>query len=384
MAVSDRSVFFNQSTAPLSPFADTSAVQTFHQQLRSYKPTPLVPLEGIAKELGVKSVFLKDEGNRLGLPSFKILGASWGVYRALVSRLGLPQDSLLTDIAQAAQQRGIVLFAATEANHGRAVAAMAKILNLPAHIYVPSTVNGADIGLIYEAGAKVILTEPHYDDAIVEAFSASRSTQGGLLIQDSSFDGYEQIPAWIVEGYSTLLTEIKQQLSEQGLNSTLIVSPVGVGSLARAVVSHCKAKGRQCRFMSVEPDNAPCLHQNPRSGQSVPIHASKFATIMDGLNCGTVSKEAFGDLQPGVDVSVIVSNIESHQAVLFLEDVGVRIGPCGAATLAALWKLRAAEATQPRRFLSDEAVVVLLGTESHRRYQVPVLHQNVSAPDTVT
>ncbi|SPO07312.1 related to diaminopropionate ammonia-lyase [Cephalotrichum gorgonifer] len=384
MTVSDdHSIFFNQSTTPLSPLADTSSVQTFHQQLRSYEPTPLVPLEGVAKELGVRSVFLKDEGNRLGLPSFKILGASWGTYRALASRLGLPRDSPLADVSRAARQRGIVLFAATEGNHGRAVAAMARILNLPAHIYVPSTVNGADVRLIREEGAKVILTGSHYDDAIAEAFSASKSTDGGLLVQDNSFEGYEQIPAWIVEGYSTLLTEVGQQLSEQGLDSTLIVSPVGVGSLAHAVVSYCKAEGRQkCRVMSVEPDTAPCLHQSLRSGQPVPIRASETATIMDGLNCGTVSKEAFGDLRAGVDVSVVVSDIEAHQAVMFLEDVGVRIGPCGAATLAGLWKLGAAEVAQPRGFLSEDAVVVLLGTEGQRKYRVPVRHEDVSAAAT--
>ncbi|KAH6640444.1 diaminopropionate ammonia-lyase family protein [Chaetomium tenue] len=379
MTVPDQSVFFNQSTAPLPPSADTSQIQTFHRQLPSYAPTPLIPLEGVAKKLGVKSVFLKDESNRLGLPSFKILGASWGTYRALVSQLGLSQDLPLTDVAQAAHKNRIALFAATEGNHGRAVAAMAKMLNLPAHIYLPSTVSPADVKLIAQEGAEVILVESHYDDAISKAFSAAASTEGGLLVQDNSFEGYEQIPACIVEGYSTLLTEVSQQLSEQGLDAaTLIVSPVGVGSLAHAVVAHCKGKGRQCRVMSVEPDSAPCLHHSLKAGRSVPIDTSK-ASIMDGLNCGTVSMAAFKDLQAGVDISVVVSDIESHQAVQFLKEAGVGIGPCGAATLAALWKLRDAETIQSRGFLSEDAAIVLLGTEGQREYQVPVPNSNVGA-----
>lgn len=151
------------------------------------------------------------------------------------------------------------------------------------------------------------------------------------MVQDNSFEGYQQIPAWILEGYSTLLTEVNQQLSEKGLDTaTLMVSPVGVGSLAHAVVAHCKGKGRQCSVMSVEPDTAPCLHHSLKAGRSVPIDTSNTASIMDGLNCGTVSMAAFKDLQAGVDISVVASDMESHQAVQFLKEAGVGIG--------ALWR----------------------------------------------
>ncbi|CAI0655674.1 unnamed protein product, partial [Colletotrichum noveboracense] len=211
MASGRRSVYINPRAGALGRDIDTSAVQAFHRQLPSFARTPLISLDALARDLGVKAVFLKDESNRLGLPAFKILGASWGTYRAITAHLALPADTPLDDVAQAAQKNSVSLYAATEGNHGRAVAFMARILGIAAHIYVPRSVNGDAATLIASEGAHVVVSDSHYDDAVLEAWRTSKSVPGGLLIQDNAFEGYEQIPAWIVEGYSTLVVEAEQQ-----------------------------------------------------------------------------------------------------------------------------------------------------------------------------
>ncbi|GKT52219.1 diaminopropionate ammonia-lyase [Colletotrichum spaethianum] len=367
MAHGRRSVYLNDKLGKVSPIANGSLAQVFHQQLPSFARTPLVSLDEFAQELGVKAVYLKDESNRLGLPAFKILGASWGTYRAITTELNLPADLSLDQVAKAAQQHSISLYAATEGNHGRAVAAMAKILGIPAHIYIPSSVADETVKRIAAEGAVVIVTDSHYDEAVLEAWKAAASTAGGLLIQDNAFEGYEQIPAWIVEGYSTLVLEAEQQVADKGLKPTLMVTPVGVGSLAHAVVSHCKSGGRDCAVLSVEPDTAPCLWTSLMAGKPVSVHTSR--TVMEGLNCGTVSLTAFDDLQAGIDASATVSDFEAHEAVEYLRNNGVKSGPCGGATVAALRRL--AEVSPRPSFLSKDAVVVLLNTEGQRNYKTP-------------
>jgi diaminopropionate ammonia-lyase family len=376
MAQFRRLVHFNEKTGNVQVDDDLSIVEHFHQQLPNYARTPLVPLDDVAKKLGVKKVFVKDESNRLGLPAFKILGASWGSCRAIIANTGIPGDSPLDKIAEAARRKGIVLFTASAGNHGRALAAMAKILGIQARIYVPRTVNDEAIHLISSEGARVTVSRKDYDGAMEEAWAEASSTQGGLFVQDTAFQGYEDIPRWIVEGYSTLLSETEKQLQAQGLKANLVITPVGVGSLAHAVVRHCKSGDRNCAVMSVEPDTAACFHQSLVAGKSTPVVTTK--TTMEGMNCGTLSSTVFEDLQQGVDASVTVSDFESHEALLYLTSKSVKSGPCGGAALAALWRL----AESPRRptWLTEDAVVVLLSTEGPREYEIPV---DVSNDDTV-
>ncbi|KAM0283268.1 hypothetical protein ACHAQH_002562 [Verticillium albo-atrum] len=365
-----RNVFFNSNTAPIAKAGDTSPVQAFHAQLPSYTPTPLKPLPTLARTLGIKALFLKDESRRLGLPAFKILGASWGTYRALLDVLGLPHGTPLSEVAIAAKKRDVTLFAATEGNHGRAVAAMARILGVKARIHVPKAIDPRAAGHIASEGAEVVQSTGDYDIAVAEAFAAAARTPNGVCMQDTSFEGYERIPAWIVEGYSTMLHEVREQLHAMGEEATALVTPVGVGSLAHAVVRHCKSCSQNCGVVAVEPDTAPCLHESLRAGRSVTAHSER-GTIMDGMNCGTVSAAALGELSAGVDVSVVLSSLEAHWAVKALEENGVKVGPCGAASLGALWKIREAGGEGARSVLSEDAVVVLLGTEGPREYEVP-------------
>lgn len=366
MASDQRSTYINPNAKTYShpELAEAPIVKKFHEHLPLYKPTPLVPLEELAEKFGVKSIVVKDEGNRLGLPSFKILGASWGTFRAIASKLNLPLDSSLDDLSGVARNASIKLFAATDGNHGRAVAYMAKLLHLPAEILVPTAVDGHTRELIVNEGAEVTVIQGDYDDAVRSAAEKTATSPGGILIQDTSFEGYEEIPSWIVDGYSTMMHEVDSQLEEQGLRPTIIITPVGVGSLATAVVSHAKSGGSSITTLAVEPDTAACLHTSLKAGQITPIKTP--GTIMTGLDCGTVSTAAWPILHAGIDASVTVSDSSCHDAVLYLARHGLSIGPCGAAGLAALLNIVPTELGSIG--LNADSVVVILGTEGPRPY----------------
>jgi len=176
-----------------NPIPSAEQVPKFHRRLPDYEQTPLRGLDNLAQEVGVRAIYVKDEGNRLGLPSFKILGASWGTFRAIALQLSLPLNSELDTLKATLMGSDISLYAATDGNHGRAVARMGYWLGLRVEIYVPAVMNASTVRLIESEGAIVIRSTGTYDDAVLEAQAAS-NRPGGLLIQDFAFGGYEDIP----------------------------------------------------------------------------------------------------------------------------------------------------------------------------------------------
>lgn len=354
-----------------------AGVADFHRSLPKYAPTPLVALPEIADAIGVKAVFVKDESNRFGLPAFKALGASWGCFRAVALKLGLPSTVSLEELSAQAKKHSLTLIAATEGNHGRAVAFMARLLGIESQIFVPQSMDEATRGFIAAEGAHVSVVQGCYDMAVQEAFDQSRLLDGALLIQDTAFSGYEEVPAWIVEGYSTMMREAEEQVSQLSLSTSVMVTPVGVGSLAHAVARHCKSRIEPVSVVAVEPDSAPCLSASLPAGNSVTVQTS--ATIMDGMNCGTVSSTAWPDLHRFVDACVTVPCYESHGAVQYLSSKSIAAGPCGGASLAAIKRLAGVE--EDRSLLNKDSVVVLLSTEGTRGYPTP---RDVSMDDAVS
>ena len=196
MPSTSTSLFINPSakewTAPKTGFA--AQARQFHRSFPGYACTPLTELPEIARELGVKRVLLKNESSRLGLPSFKILGASWGTFRAIAEQYGLPLTSSIETIKDALQTKPIVLYAATDGNHGRAIARMGATLGIRVEIYVPRGMHPQTIEYITSEGARVTQTNGSYDDAVDAAHKAAES-ENGMLVQDTAFPRYEQIPA---------------------------------------------------------------------------------------------------------------------------------------------------------------------------------------------
>lgn len=329
----------------------------FHRSLAGYRPTPLTEIPELAAVLGVARVLVKDESERLGLPAFKILGASWAIERAL------SPDNPSAGHAPAVS----VLVAATAGSHGRAVARVARQRGLAAHIVVPAGVHLSAVAAIATEGATITRTDGSYEDAVALAAGQARA-DGRLLVQDVAWPGYEQIPAWIVAGYTTMFTEIEAQLEASGTAPADLVSvPVGVGSLAQAAVMHFRRPGidHPPALMTVEPDSAACVLHSLDRDELVTIGTS--ATIMAGLNCGTPSRGAWPYLRSGIDAAVAVTDIQAAIAVRDLASHGVPAGPCGAATLAGARVALTGAGSGERRArlgITPASTIVLLSTES--------------------
>ena len=317
----------------------------FHQSLPGYSPTALVSVPALAAELGVGRVLVKDESSRLGLPAFKVLGASWACRQVLHRR------------------PGAMLVTATDGNHGRAVARMAAHFGAAATVFVPAVMLPETAARIAGEGAKVVWVDGDYNDAVRRAAAFAADQPGRALVQDTAWAGYEQVPAWIVQGYQTLLNEVDTQL---GGAPDLVAVPVGVGSLAEAVVRHYRRPGAaHPSVLSVEPDTAACVLASLTAVR--PVTVPTAATVMAGLNCGTISRSAWPVLRAGCDAAVAVSDQDALSAVADLGQLGISSGPSGAAALAGA---RAALNQPGRRLplgLDDDAVVVLLSTEGPTR-----------------
>jgi diaminopropionate ammonia-lyase len=315
-----------------------------------------VEVPSLAAGLGVRRVFVKDESSRLGLPAFKILGASWGIYRALGDTYGLTGVPL-------SRLRGglppVRLITATDGNHGRAVAAMARLLGLAADVYVPYGVHPAAMAAIKAEGAGLTEVSGPYDEAVRLAADVAASDPEALLVQDTSWPGYERVPQWIVEGYSTLFVEIDEQLAALGAAPAgLVAVPVGVGSLAQAAVAHYRSGPARPTVLGVEPDAAACILVSLHNNEPVTVETG--STTMAGLNCTTPSTLAWPVLRSGLDAAVAITDTDAARAALDLSALGISAGPCGAASLAGT---RIAMARRPALAPEHSETIVLLNTE---------------------
>ena len=342
----------------------------FHRTLPGYRPTPLRDLRGLAAELGVGRVLVKEESSRLGLPAFKVLGASYATARALGERFGVAV-STLDAVREAVRGRSVRLYAATDGNHGRAVAHMAALLGVAATIYYPQGITEAAKKAIGAEGAQVVEVDGEYDDVVARAAAEADADPDAVLVQDTSWSGYTDIPRWIVDGYATLCLETDDQLSALGIGAPdLVIVPVGVGSLAQAVVGHYRGAGADGgTLLAVEPDRAAALVASLRAGRPVTVPTGE--TIMTGLSCGTVSALAWPVLRDGLDGAVTVSDDQAAAAVDDLARLGVDSGPCGAATLAAARLVLGQAGWREAIGLRSDAVVVLLSTEGRAANPVP-------------
>ena len=329
-------IVLNPAPASFSEEFDRNSVLAFHRKLPRYAPTPLVEAPGIAAVLGVRRVWVKDESNRLGLPAYKILGASWATYRALEERFGplAPWNTMEEFARQLYPHRRLEIAAATEGNHGRAVARMARWLGFAANILLPRSVSEERAELIRDERARITLIDGTYDEA-VEA-SARLDGPRSLVISDTSWPGYELIPKWVVEGYSTLFSEVDSQLTAAGVQQPDVVAvQMGVGSLAAAVVQHYRRPGFNTRVVGVEPSAAACVMESMRAGRLVDV-AGPFDETMGGLNCGRASLMAWPFLKDGLSASVSISTARAEETARALAAGGIPSSPCGAAGLAGL------------------------------------------------
>lgn len=332
----------------------------FSRSLPGYEVTALTELPSLADEVAVDRMLVKDESRRLGLPAFKVLGASWAVAHVVAERTGAPV-STFGALQQAADGLVLTLVTATDGNHGRALARLAALLGLPAHILVPATVPDDAVQAIRDEGARVTLVDGSYDEAVEQAAATAADDPAAALVQDTAWPGYQRVPARVVEGYSTVMHELDAQLQAKGVAADLVVVPVGVGSLAQAVVQHARRRPGGPAVLAVEPRTAACVLASLRAGRIVSVPTP--GTVMTGLDCGTPSTLAWPYLRGGLDAAVAVPDDAAARAVDDLGALGVNAGPCGAASLAGARAVLHHPARREELDLGPEAVVVLLDTE---------------------
>jgi len=280
----------------------------FHRTLPGYAPTPLVEAPRAAAALGAARVVVKDESSRLGLPSFKVLGASYAIHRAL------------------AEREASTLVCATEGNHGRAVAWRARALGLRARVLVPADMTSARRAAIAGEGAEVELVHGTYDEAVEAA--AALAGPDALVVQDTAWPGYEEIPRWIVEGYATIGAEVD-------IEPGVVAVQIGVGSFASAMVRRFAG----ARIVGVEPVPAACLLASIEASEPVEVPGPHDSS-MAGLNCGRPSSVAWPVLRRGVEAFAAISDATAAEAVALLAADGVTAGPSGAAGLGGLLRFR--------------------------------------------
>src|SRR4051812_3882088 len=285
------------------PGPASDAAPAFHRGMAGYAPSELRDSAELAEAMGVGRVLLKVETERFGLPAFKILGASWAAERLLSDR----------DAA------GVTLVTATDGNHGRAVARVARMRSLAARVLVPAGTARARIDGIASEGAHVEVVDGSYDEAVEKAAGMADATH--VVLSDTSWPGYEDVPRWVVEGYETIFAEFDEQSG--GIVPDLALIPIGVGSLAVAAANHWP--GERPLLVGMEPEAAACALESIRAGYPVTV-PGPHESIMAGLNAGTVSQLAWPVLRDRYDAFVAISDGWAEEGMRRLAAIGVEAG----------------------------------------------------------
>jgi diaminopropionate ammonia-lyase len=313
---------------------------TFHRALAGYARTQLRESPELAQAMGIGRVCLKVETERFGLPAFKILGASWAAERLLERRSG----------------EQITLVTATDGNHGRAVARVACMRGLRAHILVPAGTAEARIDGIASEGAQVEVVDGSYDDAVRKAAGMADDTH--VVLSDTSWPGYEDVPRWVVEGYETIFGEADEQLGGEQPDVALI--PIGVGSLAVAAAAHWP--GESPRLVGLEPETAACAFESIQAGEPVPV-PGPHDSIMAGLNAGSVSEQAWPVLRDRFDAFCTIDDGWAEEGMRRLNAIGVEAGEVSGGTVGTALALCADERARDAIGIGADTSMFLLLTE---------------------
>ncbi|TWH44955.1 diaminopropionate ammonia-lyase [Sporomusa sp. KB1] len=353
-------------------------VRQFHKSFPEYSTTPLCQLNELAGYLGVAGVYVKDESYRFGLKAFKVLGGSFAMAKYLAQRLG--KDISELDYAQLTspeirQQLGKITFTtATDGNHGRGVAWTANRLKQKSVVYMPKGSSLTRLENIRAEGAEASITDLNYDDAVRLATENAKK-YGWVVVQDTAWEGYEEIPAWIMQGYGTMALEALEQMQATGVEKpTHVFVQAGVGSLAGAVqgffASACK--GDRPITVIVESDQADCLYKAALANDGKPrIVSGDLTTIMAGLACGEPNTIAWNVLRDYSDMFASCPDWVAAKGMRLLgnplgKDARVISGESGAVTAGLVAELMTnpdMAAAKAKLGLNENSRVLLFSTE---------------------
>ena len=327
----------------------------YHSKLRCYEPTPLVSLPRLAKSLGIKELYVKDESKRFRMNTFKVLGASYALHKV-----------------RETMQEDVTFCTATDGNHGRSLAWSARKLKQKAIIYIPAHSATARIKNIKKLRASVVLVDGDYDATVQRAREDSEKF-GYKLIQDTSWEGYTSIPTIITAGYKTMMIELENSLHpKKAAGIDFVFIQCGVGTWASSVVAyyHNRYPGKMPKLVTVEPNESDALLESRRQMNLAKTRAGQ-ETIMAGLNCGTPSLLAWNILKDGVDLFLSIPDVYAARAMQslyypFKKDKQIFAGESGAAGLAGLIALtcdESLEEAKARIGLNEKSRVLVFNTE---------------------
>ena len=333
-----------------------------------YQVTPLHRLESLAQDIGVQGIFYKDEALRFNLKSFKALGGAYAVARQLQARIvqltgeNVEIEDLLNNNYQAIVD-DIVISCATDGNHGRSVAWGCQMFGCRCVIYIHRDVSPGRQQAMEAFGAEVIRIDGNYDASVKQA-DLDASTHGRIIVSDTSYAGYMDIPRDVALGYTVMLAEAVEQM--QGMIPTHVFIQAGVGGLAASVCAYFwELWGSQRpRFIVVEPERANCLQQSAQAGKSVAV-AGDLETLMAGLACGEVSILAWEVLKPGVNDYMTLSEdaVPSCMRLLANGDPAIEAGESAVAGIAALIAARDDASMSNKLGLDETSLIFVIGTE---------------------
>lgn len=322
--------------------------RAFHKSFPQYSVTPLANLNNMAEFLGLKSLFVKDESYRFGLNAFKVLGGSFAMSRYIAEQLGkdvsqvdynyLTSDKLKNEFGRA------TFFTATDGNHGRGVAWAANRLGQKAVVLMPKGTVKSRFDNIAKEGADVTIEDVNYDECVRKANQMAERTEHGIMVQDTAWDGYEKIPAWIMQGYGTMASEAAEQITDR---PTHIFIQAGVGSLAGAVQGYFANlyKDNPPKVIVMEAQAADCLYQSAKAGDGkIRFVDGDLNTIMAGLACGEPNTISFDILKNHSAFFVSCPDWVSEKGMRMLAapikgDVQVTSGESGAVGIGLIYTL---------------------------------------------
>ena len=360
---------------PEAVFGEDKARETlrFHRSLPAYAETKLCALDELAKSLRLGGIYVKDESTRFGLKAFKGLGGSYALFWVLCERFGLdPQKTVFADLLEEPYRtmcRGIEFATATDGNHGKGVSWAAGLFGCRAHVYMPAGSAEARRRAIEEAGfqAEAVITPYNYDGAVAHAARLAREN-GWILVQDTSWEGYEEIPTRIVEGYLTLGNEAVRQLD--GKAPTHVILQAGVGAMAGGLTDYlAHAFEKRPVFILAEPDEADCMYRSLAAGDGrIRIVEGNPETEMAGLNCGTPCGVTWPVLRDETDFACALADEITEEGMrLYAKPLGddpkIVSGESGAVTLGLAARIARDDELREIFGVTEDSVFLLVSTE---------------------
>lgn len=365
---------YNGKQSPLFTIDEAEKARAFHQKVEGYQPTPLHSLDCLAKEIGLGKILVKDEAYRFDLCAFKMLGGAYAIARLLCAEYSLDINNFDFDKLRNEISEKMTFATATDGNHGRGVAWAANKLGQNAVVYMPKGSADERVNNIRALGAECIVTDMNYDDTVRLAIKTANKNNW-KIVQDTAWEGYTEIPTWIMQGYTTMAAEAVDQMKQQNVERpTHVFLQAGVGAMAGGVLGYlCDMYGAdKLHSVIIEPELADCIYRSGISEQGEMVNVEgDLATIMVGLACGEPNPIGWPVLRDcstqfvscqdsiaALGMRVLANPLGSDPKVVSGES-----GAVGAGMLAAIYYHPERKKLMEKLGLDQDSVVLLINTE---------------------